>query len=183
LSFDEARQFHSWQAEKLADAGVDFTLAATLPAFDEAKGLASALAHTERPYVISFIARPEGTLLDGTPLLRAITEIDAAVRSKPMAYMINCTHASFAKAALMHETNSSPVVRQRIIGLFANTAALTPEDLNNSDELVEEDPGIFGKSVAELNRSPGLKIVGGCCGTDERHIKSLAMHLVSAKAQ
>ena len=93
--------------------------------------------------------------------------------------MINCTHASFAKSALMHDTNSSPTVRERIIGLFANTAALRPEDLNGSKELVKEDPGIFGKSVGELNRSPGLKILGGCCGTDERHIKYLAMQLVS----
>ncbi len=177
LSLDDAREFHMWQAEKLAGAGVDFTLAATLPALDEAKGLAFALAAAGSPYVISFVARPEGTMLDGTPLKRAIAEIDSAVSPKPLAFMLNCTHASFAKAALMHETNSSPMVRERIIGLFANTAALSPEDLNNSAELVEEDPEIFGKSVAALNRIPGLKMLGGCCGTDDRHIRALASEL------
>ena len=179
LSLDEARDFHRWQAEKLAASGVDFTLAATLPALDEAKGLALALAGTGKPYIISFVARPEGTMLDKTPLKRAIAEIDDAANPKPLAYMINCTHASFAKAALMHETNSSPFVRQRIIGLFANTAALSPEDLNNSTELVEEDPEIFGRSVAELNKIPGLKMLGGCCGTDDRHIKALAGQLAT----
>jgi len=181
LSTDEAREFHQWQADKLADSGVDFTLAATLPALDEAKGLALALAGAGKPYVISFIARPEGTMLDGTPLKKAIAAIDDAVSPKPLAYMLNCTHASFTKAALMHETNSSSMVRTRVIGLFANTAALSPEDLNNSSDLVEEDPETFGRQVAELNSSPGLKMLGGCCGTDERHIKALASRLALKK--
>lgn len=177
LAVDEAREFHRWQAEKLAGAGVDFLLAATLPAVGEATGLALALAATGMPYIISFVVRPEGTLLDGTPLNDAIAAIDAAVAPRPLAYLINCTHVSFARAALMHEANSSSLVRQRIIGLLANTAALSPEDLNDSTSLVEEDPGLFGRSVAGLHRELGLKILGGCCGTDERHIRSLAAHL------
>lgn len=181
LGVNEAREFHRWQAEKLADSGVDFTLAATLPALDEAKGLALALADTGKPYIISFIVRPEGTMLDGTPLKSAIAVIDEAADPGPLAYMINCSHASFTKAALMHEKNSSSMVRERIIGLFANTAALSPEDLNNSTDLVEEDPGTFGQSVAELNRTPGLKILGGCCGTDNRHIRALASELVKGR--
>jgi len=177
LAVDEALKFHSWQAEKLAEAGVDFLLAATLPAFSEATGLAFALAATGKPYVLSFIVRPEGTMLDGTPLKDAIAAIDATVTPRPWAYMINCTHASFARSALLHITNSSALVRQRVIGLLANTAAVSPEDLNDSTSLVEEDPGIFGNSVAALHRELGLKILGGCCGTDDRHIRSLAAQL------
>jgi len=177
LAVGEARDFHSWQAEKLAEAGVDFLLAATLPAFSEATGLAFALAATGKPYVISFVVRPEGTLLDGTPLKDAIAAIDAAVTPRPWAYMVNCTHASFAKAALLHETNSSAEVRQRMVGLLANTAALSPEELDESTSLVEEDPGSFGDSVAALHGELGLKILGGCCGTDGRHIRCLAEQL------
>lgn len=177
LGVDEAREFHAWQAGKLAAAGVDFLLAATLPALSEATGLALALAATGQPYVISFVARPTGTLLDGTPLKDAIAAIDSAATPRPLAYMINCTHASFARAALLHGTNSSPLVRQRVIGLLANTAALSPEELNDSGSLVEEDPDTFGLSVALLHRELGLKILGGCCGTDDRHIRSLAARL------
>lgn len=179
LAVDEAQAFHAWQAEKLADAGCDFLLAATLPAFSEATGMALALAATGKPYVLSFVARPEGTLLDGTPLKEAVAAIDAAVTPRPLAYLINCTHVTFARAALMHAVNSSSLVRQRIIGLLANTAALSPEDLNNSTSLVEEDPETFGKSVAALHRELGLKILGGCCGTDDRHIRSLAAQLAT----
>jgi len=179
LAVDAAQTFHAWQAGKLADAGCDFLLAATLPALSEATGLALALAATGKPYIISFVVRPEGTLLDGTPLKEAVAAMDAAVTPRPLAYLINCTHVTFARAALMHKTNSSFLVRQRVIGLLANTAALSPEDLNDSTSLVEEDPETFGKSVAALHRELGLKILGGCCGTDDRHIRSLAAELAT----
>ena len=177
LGMAEAKAFHSWQASKLAQAGVDFLLAATLPALSEATGLAAALAETGTPYLISFIARPEGTLLDGTPLKEAIASIDSAVSPEPLAYLVNCTHASIFKGALLNETNSSPFVRQRVIGLLANTAALNPEELDNSTALVEEAPDIFGQMVASLHKDLGMKVLGGCCGTDDRHIRSLAERL------
>ncbi len=177
LAVDEALEFHAWQADKLAEAGVDFLLAATLPALSEASGLALAMAATGRPYIISFVVRPEGTLLDGTPLKDALARIDAVATPRPLAYLINCTHVSFARAALTHEANSSPLVRQRIIGLLANTAPLSPEELNDSASLVEEDPERFGRAVASLHRELGLKLVGGCCGTDDRHIRALAAQL------
>jgi homocysteine S-methyltransferase len=174
LAVDEAREFHGWQARKLAEAEIDVLLAATLPALSEATGLAMALAATGKPYLVSFVVRPAGTLLDGTPLKDAIAAIDAAASPKPLAYLINCTHVSFAKAALMHETNSCAQVKRRMVGLLANTAALSPEDLNDSATLVEEDPATFGQSVAALGKELDLKILGGCCGTDDRHIEALA---------
>lgn len=173
----EAREFHVWQAEKLVRAGVDFLLAATLPALSEAIGLSAALSDTGMPYLISFVARPEGTLIDGTPLKDAIQCIDAAVSPKPLAYLVNCTHASIFKAALFHEVNSSSLVRQRIGGLLANTAALTPEKLDERKNLVTEAPELFGQSVGDLKNDLGMKILGGCCGTDDRHIRQLAKRL------
>ena len=181
LALEEAHDFHSWQANRLAEAGVDFLFAATLPALSEACGLAKALAATGKPYIISFVFRSEGTLLDGTPLKDAVSIIDTDVHPKPLAFMANCTHASFFKAAMLHDTNSSATVRERVAGVFANTAALKPEELDNSDELVEEDPSTFGKSVSDLHAKLGAKVLGGCCGTDDRHIENLAKRLVSDK--
>jgi len=166
LSIPEAQAFHTWQAEKLAKAGVDILMAATLPALSEAIGLAAAMADTGMPYIISFIARSEGTLIDGTPLKDAIEEIDAAVSPKPLAYIVNCTHTSIFREALFHEVNSSPMVRERVCGLLANTAALKPEELDNSENLVTEEPETFGQSVGDLNRDLHMKILGGCCGID-----------------
>ena len=178
IDTEEACRFHAWQAEKLAEAGVDFLLAATLPALGEAIGLATAIARTGTPYIVSFVVRREGTLLDGTPLNRALDAIEQAVSPKPLAFMANCTHALFIQQALDHPENSSFYVRERIVGIFANTAALAPEELDNSEHLVEEDPEIFGRTVAGLHSEFGLKILGGCCGTDDRHIRCLAQRLV-----
>jgi len=179
LEADVAHEFHAWQAIKLAEAGVDFLLAATLPAFSEATGLASALAVTGKPYIVSFVIRPEGTLLDGTSLKNAIAAIDDAVSPKPLAYLVNCTHASIFRSAILHEVNSSSLVRERVVGLLANTAALNPEELDNSVGLVEEEPETFGQSVAGLHGELGMKILGGCCGTDDRHIRHLATRITS----
>jgi homocysteine S-methyltransferase len=179
LAAADAHEFHTWQAMMLAEAGVDFLLAATLPALSEAIGLASALGATGKPYIVSFVVRPEGTLLNGTPLKEAIDAIDAAVSPRPLAYLVNCTHASIFRAALLHEVNSSSRVRERVVGLLANTAALNPEELDHRVDLVEEAPETFGQSVAGLHGELGMKILGGCCGTDDRHIRYLATQLAS----
>jgi S-methylmethionine-dependent homocysteine/selenocysteine methylase len=178
LGTEAACRFHAWQAERLAESGVDFMLAATLPALSEAIGLATAIARTGSPYIVSFVVRQEGTLLDGTPLNEALTAIEQAVSPGPLAFMANCTHASFLQRALEHPEHSSAHVRERMIGIFANTAALAPEELDNSERLVEENPEIFGRTVAGLHSAFGLKILGGCCGTDDRHIRCLAQRLV-----
>lgn len=179
LDVAAAREFHAWQAGQLAASAVDVLLAATLPALCEATGLALALAATGKPYLVSFVVRPAGTLLDGTPLADAIRSIDSAATPRPLAYMINCTHASFARAALLHPVNSSPLARARVVGLLANTAALSPEQLDENAGLVEEDPAAFGTTVASLHHDLGLKILGGCCGTDNRHIRALAAGLAT----
>jgi homocysteine S-methyltransferase len=177
LPVAEAREFHSWQIARLAASGVDFIMASTLPALCEATGLAQALAASGIPYIISFVVRPEGTLLDGTPLREAVAAIDAATNPVPFCYLVNCTHHSVFRRALTHGANSSALVRSRVAGLLANTSALSPEELDNSETLVEEDPGVFGRSVASLREELGMKLLGGCCGTDDRHIRSLAENL------
>jgi len=179
LSTPEARAFHAWQAEALAAAGVDLLLAATLPALSEAVGLAQAQAATGLPYLVSFVARPEGTLLDGTPFKEAIAVIDSLASPPPLAYLVNCTHASVFRRAVSNERNSSPLVRERVIGLLANTSALSPEELDNSAELVVEAPETFGSAVAALHSELGMKVLGGCCGTDDRHIDCLARRLAA----
>jgi homocysteine S-methyltransferase len=174
LPAKEARVFHAWQADHLAATGVDFLLGITLPALSEATGLAAAMAATGRPYVMSFVVRPAGTLLDGTPLKEAIATIDSTATPMPTAYLINCTHPDFARAALAHPVNSSPLARQRIIGVLGNTAALSPEALEGQEKLIEADPGHFATAMLGLRRDFGMKVLGGCCGTDDRHIRCLA---------
>ena len=126
---------------------------------------------------MSFVVRPAGTLLDGTPLKEAVAAIDAQARPAPVAYLVNCTHASIFRNALAAPESSSPALRSRVVGLMANTSSLSPEELDNSPDLVPEDPELFGGTVASLREELGMKLLGGCCGTDDRNIRCLARRL------
>ena len=92
LSENEAYHFHKEQMQILADAGVDFLFASTLPALTEAIGIAKAMSETKKDYVISFVIRDNGKLLDGTLLTDAIKIIDDSVPTPPLFYLTNCIH-------------------------------------------------------------------------------------------
>ena len=88
-SRDKAMEFHRPQIEALAESGIDFLVAKTLPAFDEALGIATCMAETNLPFVLSFVIRPDGTLLDGTLLEEAVDRIDNETTQPPTTYFVN----------------------------------------------------------------------------------------------
>jgi len=178
LSAAEAARFHTPQAEALAAGGVDFLMGATLPAYSEALGLARALGDTGLPYVLSFVLRPDGTLLDGTPLATAIAEIDDALLPPPAFYMANCVHPRTFAAAMRAAMGLAGDVRYRCIGLQGNSSELPPELLEGLPELDGMDPERYAEALVEIRREFGTRVLGGCCGTDERHLAALARRLV-----
>ncbi len=180
LTADAATEFHQAQVDALSRAGVDFLFAATLPVATEALGLARAMAATGTPYILSFVVRPTGALLDGTPLATAIAEIDSTVHPPPLAYMVNCVHPEVFAAALEQQVRISARVAERMLGLQANTSRRPPEELDNATELDVEPPERFAAAMLAVQRRVGTKILGGCCGTDERHIRCLAELLAGA---
>lgn len=175
LSKDEAAAFHTYQAQALAETDVDFLMASTLPAFSEALGMAAALAATSRPYVLSVVLRRNGALLDGTPFHRFIEAIDAAVGRPPVGYFVNCVHPTVFEAALTAGEVNERGLLDRIIGFQANTSARSPEELVHLNALETEEPSTFAASMLAVRRRFGLSILGGCCGTDTRHIEGLAV--------
>ncbi len=179
LSESDSIAFHSIQADILATSGADFIMAATMPEINEAIGIAKALANTDIPYTISFVLRPDGTLLDGTPLHAAIELIDSSVDPKPTFYMANCIHPSVYDQAMKAEKEHHSFIKDRLIGLQANTSPRSPEELDNLEYLDCEAPDSFANSTVKTARDYGLKIIGGCCGTDERHIEAMAEMLES----
>src|SRR5512147_2367635 len=100
LPEEEACAFHRMQARALAAAGVDFLIASTLPAACEARGMARALEEPGIPFLLSFIVRGTGHLLDGTPLEDAIRGIDESMERAPAGYLINCVHPSVYESAM-----------------------------------------------------------------------------------
>ncbi len=172
LSACESEVFHAWQVEELAQAGVDYLIAATLPNVEEAIGIAKAMEKTGLPYIISFVISRDGCVLDGTSLSAAIDLVDSNTRQKPVGFMANCSYPSFLCAA------DQPVsLFTRFIGCQANASAMDHCDLDNADQLEAEPISDWGKEMLTLNRSYGVKILGGCCGTSAGHLRYLVEHI------
>ena len=174
LSLSEATAFHQNQAKALAKANVDFILAATLPAVSEATGLAAALSDCSVPYILSFVIGRDGAVLDGTPLHEAIEKIDSIVDPKPFCYGVNCVHPSIFKQGIGREFNQSESIKNRLLCFQANTSSKNPEELNGLDYLDTTAPAEFAKSMLALHQNFRIQILGGCCGTDQRHIEKIA---------
>jgi len=171
LSKTEAESFHHPQLTALAESGVDLLFAATLPALSEAQGIASAMSELKLPYMLSFVIRPEGTLLDGTPLGKAMDMIDSSVSNPPTGYAVNCVHPKVFISGMSVLDASH---RNRIFSFQANTANLRPEELNETKELITEEPDVLAGLILEAHREFRTLFMGGCCGTDTRHIEQLA---------
>jgi homocysteine S-methyltransferase len=195
LAAREAESFHAPQAQALAHAGVDFLMAATLPAYSEALGLARGMARCGKPYVLSFVLRPGGTLLDGTPLHKAVRRIDASVSPAPTFYLVNCVHPTVFEQACECELARSPAPGDpaalgkpaawagRVLGLQGNTSSRSPEQLDGLAQLETEEPSTFAAAMLRLHERFGTRVLGGCCGTDDRHIARIAEHMSALLAR
>ena len=172
-----ARSFHAWQADLFAEAGADFLYAGIMPALPEAIGMAQAMGDSGLPYIISFMIRDDGRLLDGTTIHDAIRTIDAGVDVRPECYMTNCVHPTVLYAALSQRFNSTELVRERFSGIQANASRLTPEELDDASDLASSDAGLLADAMIRLRDDMKLRVFGGCCGTDGTHLEEIARRL------
>lgn len=165
LSVSESQSFHTWQIDQLAQTGVDFLMAATLPNVDEAIGIAKAMEKTAAPYILSFVIDHNGLILDGTELWDAVNQIDAVTNQQPLCYMVNCSYPTFLRAKCQPEA-----LFTRLLGYQANPSSLSHAELEGSSHLQAEDVSEWAEEMLNLNRNYGVKILGGCCGTDDSYL-------------
>jgi homocysteine S-methyltransferase len=164
LSADQAADYHSTQIDAFADSEADMVTALTLTYVDEAIGIARAAQTAGIPVAISFTLETDGRLPSGQDLSRAIEETDAATGGDPVYYMINCAHPTHFESRLGGSWTS------RIQGLRANASTRSHAELDEAEELDAGDPADLGARYAALrDQLPNLNVVGGCCGTDDRH--------------
>lgn len=171
MKTDEAERYHSRQIGVFAAAGVDMVTAITMTYANEAIGLARAAMAVDVPVAISFTVEIDGALPSGQPLADAIREVDAATGSGPAYYMINCAHPSHFAQVL--EPGADWV--QRIRGLRANASMASHAELDEATDLDEGDPVALGADHGRLRALlPEVTVLGGCCGTDVRHVTQIA---------
>jgi homocysteine S-methyltransferase len=166
LTADEARRYHAVQIGTFAETAADMATAITMTYAEEATGLARAAAAAAIPVVISFTLETDGRLPSGQALGGAITQVDDATDGAPAYYMINCAHPTHFDSVL----DGGDWVG-RIRGLRANASTCSHAELDEAEDLDDGDPQDLGARYGELrDRLPALNVVGGCCGTDHRHV-------------
>jgi S-methylmethionine-dependent homocysteine/selenocysteine methylase len=167
LSAGEAQDYHSTQVGTFADTAADMVCAVTMTYADEATGITRAAQDAGIPAAISFTLETDGTLPSGQGLGEAIEQVDAETGDGPAYYMINCAHPTHFESVL---EGGGPWT-DRIRGLRANASTKSHAELDESDELDEGDPDDLGARYAALRpKLPNLNVLGGCCGTDHRHV-------------
>lgn len=171
MTADEAAEYHRLQVDAFNTAGADMVTAVTMTNVAEATGIAIAASAAGIPGAISFTVETDARLPDGTPLLDAIARVDAATDSAPAYFMINCAHPDHFADAL-DEANPST---RRIQGIRANASRMSHEELDASEELDDGNPEELAALYSKLrDKFPEINVLGGCCGTDARHIAAIA---------
>ncbi len=171
MTAGEAEGYHRRQVEVFASTEADMVSALTMTNSAEAAGVVRAGSRASLPVVISFTVETDGRLPSGQPLGEAIEEVDSATNGGPAYYMINCAHPTHFTGAL--EAGSKWV--ERIRGIRANASTMSHAELDNSTELDDGDPIDLGSRYRGLKERLGsLTVLGGCCGTDVRHIREIA---------
>ena len=170
MSAEEASAYHRPQIEVFRDSEADMVSALTLTFAAEAIGIATAARDAQMPLAISFTLGTDGRLPSGQTLGSAIEETDATTGTYPAYYMINCAHPLHFEPVLAEGAGWLA----RIRGIRANASTKSHAELDAASDLDIGDPQDLGRRYATLRgRLPNLNVLGGCCGTDHRHITAI----------
>jgi S-methylmethionine-dependent homocysteine/selenocysteine methylase len=174
ISAHQSERYHGPQIRTFSATAADIVTALTLTYVDEAVGIARAAVAAEIPVVISFTVETDGRLPSGQPLRDAIEQTDADTGGAPAYFMVNCAHPTHFADAL---EDRGPWL-ERLIGIRANASTMSHAELDRAEELDAGDPTDLGARYRELyERLPRLGVVGGCCGTDHRHVAEVCAAL------
>jgi len=170
MEADEAEDYHGEQIGVFAGTEADMVSAYTLTQADEAIGIVRAAKAHGIPCAISFTLETDGRLVTGRSLREAIETVDAATDGYTAYYMVNCAHPSHFDASFA----APGAWCDRILGVKANASTRSHAELDESETLDEGDPADLGRRYAGLRRAlPSMRILGGCCGTDHRHVAAI----------
>ena len=179
LNTKQAYQFHRIQANEFKNHDIDFLFAGIMPEINEDIGMAKAMSETNLPYIISFMIKNDGCLLDGTSISDAIKIIDNEINTPPVYYITNCVHPKNLRLALTNKKNRNRPELNRFKGIQANSSPLNPDELNNCSILHQNNFELMADDMLFLKEQFNFNIFGSCCGTDDKFLDDLASKLKS----
>ncbi|MET0749686.1 MAG: homocysteine S-methyltransferase family protein [Solirubrobacterales bacterium] len=171
LGADEAQEYHATQVSTFADTAAEMVSGMTLTYVEEAIGITRAAQAAGIPAAISFTVETDGRLPSGQALAEAIEQVESETAGGPAYYMVNCAHPTHFERVLEPHTPWA----ERILGVRANASTMSHAELDQATELDEGDPNDLGARYVELaGKLPNMNVLGGCCGTDSRHVAAIA---------
>ena len=171
MTAQEAESYHREQIETFAASAVDMVTAITMNYVEEALGIARAAQKLGIPVALSFTVETDGNLPTGQTLQSAIEQVEEETSRYPAYYMINCAHPTHFEHTLAGEG----AWLDRIRGVRANASPRSHAELNEAPDLDDGNPVELGMQYSRLkDRLPLLNVMGGCCGTDHRHVEQIA---------
>ena len=170
MTAEQAERYHAEQIRSFAATTADQVAAMTITNAEEAIGIVRAAVAVGIPVVISFTVETDGLLPTGQSLAAAIEQVDEATDGAAAYFMVNCAHPTHFDIAL---DNGGPW-RERLLGVRANASTRSHAELDDASELDEGDPNDLAlQHVALRDRLPAVTVLGGCCGTDARHVAAI----------
>jgi homocysteine S-methyltransferase len=177
MSPEQAQAYHSEQISTFADTAAEMVSAYTLPSAAEAIGIVAAAVAAGIPASISFTVETDGRLPSGQSLAEAIERVDAATAGAAAYFMVNCAHPTHFAAAV----RDGGEWLRRLGGFRPNASRKSHAELDEAADLDSGDPEELGRLYAELKPSlPSIRVLGGCCGTDSRHITCICEDWLAA---
>jgi homocysteine S-methyltransferase len=175
----EAEDYHAFQVEIFSATAADMISAITMNTIPEAVGIACAAKAAEMPCVIAFTVETDGRLARGQSLRQAIELVDEKSDGYPLYFMINCAHPTHFEQAL----KSGEKWLDRVHGIRANASTRSHQELDESTTLDAGDIADLSRRYRDLTRSfPAMRVLGGCCGTDHRHIAAICEAVTGPQA-
>ncbi|HEX4720745.1 MAG TPA: homocysteine S-methyltransferase family protein [Thermoleophilaceae bacterium] len=175
MSAGEAAAYHAEQIATFAQTPVDMVTALTMNYAEEAVGVARAAAEHGLPAAISFTVETDGRLPTGQPLGEAIDQVESETAAAPAYFMVNCAHPTHFEHVLAEDG----AWRERIRGIRANASTMSHAELDQAEALDAGDPAELAAGYERLRAHlPNLTVLGGCCGTDRRHVAAVCERLV-----
>ncbi len=172
---ESAEKYHRAQIDSFVGAGADRVTMLTATHAGEAIGVVRAATAAGAPVVVAFLVETDGRLPRGQPLHEAIAEVDDATAGAALHFGVNCAHPDHFAGAL--DVDHPAIGRIELVR--ANASRASHAELDEAEELDDGDPAELAAQYADLvQRHPHLGVLGGCCGTDVRHVQAIAQTCV-----
>jgi 5-methyltetrahydrofolate--homocysteine methyltransferase len=175
VTFEGLREAYYLQAKGLVEGGVDLLLVETCQDTRNIKAALLAIQRLSReigaevPVIISVTIEPMGTMLAG----QTVEAMWASLRhAKPLAFGMNC--ATGPEFMTDHIRTLSQLTGQ-YVSCYPNAG------LPDEDGKYLETPSTLATQLEKFVDHGWLNIVGGCCGTTEKHIRTIAQMVEGKK--